>query len=188
MRVAITGSSGLIGTALRGGLDAAEHQVVRVTRPGSSAPGTIAWDIDAGTIDGAGFDGVDAVIHLAGEGIAERRWSDEQKRRIRDSRIRGTALLATALAELEQPPSVLLSGSAVGFYGDRGDETLTEESTPGTGFLADVCRDWEAAAEPAIDAGIRVAHLRMGVVLSRDGGALAKQLPLFKLGLGGRVG
>ena len=181
MRVAVTGSSGFLGSRLVADLTAAGHDVVRVRRPQT-------WDPDAGTIDAAAFEGVDAAVHLAGEGIAEKRWDEEQKRRILESRTKGTALLARTLASLDRPPAVLLSGSAMGVYGDRGDEVLTETSALGDGFLPDVCRAWEAAAQPAIDAGIRTAFLRTGLVLDRQGGALAKMLPLFKLGVGGRLG
>jgi uncharacterized protein (TIGR01777 family) len=190
MDVAVTGASGLIGRALCGSLEADGHRVVRLVRPGGrAAPGaTVSWSPDAGTIDAAGLEGLDAVVHLAGEGIAERRWSDTQKQRILESRTKGTSLLASTLAALERPPKVLLSGSAIGWYGDRGDEVLTEQSAPGEGFLTDVCQAWEQATRPAEDAGIRVAHLRTGIVLSRHGGALAKMLPLFRFGLGGKLG
>ena len=165
---------------------------MRVARPsGSSAsPGTsvIVWDPLRGEIDLRGLEDVDAVVHLAGEPIAARRWSDEQKQRIADSRTQGTALLAGALARLDQPPAVLLSASAIGYYGDRGDEHLDEASSGGSDFLAQVCREWETAADPARDAGMRVVHPRTGVVLSRSGGALAEMLPFFRLGLGGRIG
>ncbi len=146
------------------------------------------WSPAEGTLDPGALDGVDAVVHLAGAGIADHRWTDDYKRAIRDSRLDGTALLARTIAAMAHPPAVLLSGSAVGVYGARGDELLDESSAPGTGFLADVCVAWEAATAPAADAGVRVAHLRSGVVLSGDGGALKKQLPLFKLGLGGKMG
>jgi uncharacterized protein len=181
MRVAVTGSSGFLGSRLVADLTAAGHAVVRVRRPQT-------WDPDAGTIDAAALEGLDAVVHLAGEGIAEKRWDDDQKRRILESRTKGTALLARTLASLDRPPAVLLSGSAMGVYGDRGDEVLTETSPLGDGFLPDVCRAWEAAAQPAVDAGIRTAYLRTGLVLDRRGGALGKMLPLFKLGIGGRLG
>lgn len=185
MDIAITGSSGLIGSALKLHLAELGHTAIPVVR--SDIDG-IRWDPAGGTIDAEGFEGIDAVIHLAGEGIGERRWSDEQKARIRDSRIDGTRLLATALAGLQKPPTVLLSGSAIGFYGPRGDEVLTEQSSRGEGFLSDVVVDWEAEAQPAVDAGIRTAFLRTGIVLSPGGGALQKMLPLFKFGLGGRMG
>lgn len=185
MDVAITGSSGLIGSALVTALEAHGHDPIPVVRSGS---GGIGWDPAAGRIDAAGFEGIDAVVHLAGEGIGNRRWTDEVKARIRDSRVQGTRLLATTLAGLDRPPATLLSGSTIGYYGDRGDERLTETSPPGAGFLAEVTQQWEAETAPAAEAGIRVAMLRTGVVLSPDGGALAKMLPLFKLGLGGRMG
>jgi uncharacterized protein (TIGR01777 family) len=188
MEIAVTGASGLIGTALVRELGSAGHQVRRLVRRAPTAPDEVRWDPDAGTIDVDGVRGIDGAVHLAGEGIAERRWSDEQKRRILDSRVRGTTLLAETMAALEPRPSVLLSGSAVGWYGDRGDEVLTEASGPGEGYLADVCRQWEGAAAPAAAAGIRVVHLRTGIVLSPDGGAMGKMLPLFKLGVGGRIG
>jgi uncharacterized protein len=187
MDIAVTGSSGLIGTALVDALGAAGHRVVRVVR-GAPTGDAIAWDPKAGTIDGAGLDGVGAVVHLAGAGIGDRRWNDAYKREIVDSRVQGTGLLARTLAGLTRPPAVLVSASAIGWYGDRGDEVLDETSGPGTGFFPDVCRQWEAAADPARAAGIRVAHPRSGIVLTPKGGALKKELPLFKLGLGGRFG
>jgi uncharacterized protein (TIGR01777 family) len=190
VRIAVTGSTGLIGSRLVHVLRSDGHEVIRVVRPGSrSADGpTVEGDPPAGRIDAAGLEGVDAVIHLAGEGIAEKRWSTEQKRRILDSRRQGTTVLAEALAGLDRKPAVLLSGSAIGWYGDRGDEVLTETSAPGSGFLTEVCLAWEAAAAPAADVGIRTAFLRTGLVLDRSGGALAKLVPLFKLGVGGRLG
>lgn len=188
MDIAVTGASGLIGGALVRALEADGHRVARVVRNATAAPDTISWSPDNGTIDAAAFEGIDAVVHLAGEGIAEHRWNDAQKKRILESRTKGTALLATTLAARQRPPQVLLSASAVGWYGDRGDEVLTEDSAPGRGFLTDVCVAWEAATAPAEQAGVRVAHLRTGIVLSPDGGALAKMLPLFRFGLGGRMG
>lgn len=190
MRIAVTGSSGLIGSALVPHLRAAGHDVARVVR--SSSPSgsgeTISWDPVAGTIDAAAFEGVDAVINLAGAGIGDKRWSDERKRVILESRTKSTDLLARTLAGLDRRPSVLLSGSAIGFYGDRGDEVLTEQSPRGHDFLSDVVVAWEAAAQPAVDAGIRTAFLRTGIVLSAEGGALGKLLPLFKFGVGGKLG
>jgi hypothetical protein len=150
--------------------------------------GEIRWDPAAGTIASDEIEGLDAVVHLAGESIAASRWTPEKKARIRSSRVAGTQLLARTLARLARPPKVLVSVSAVGFYGDRGDEELDEASSPGSGFLAGVCRDWEAATEPAAQAGIRVVLARLGVVLAREGGALARLIPLFRLGLGGRLG
>src|SRR5687768_6715956 len=186
MRVAVTGASGLIGSALVDRLRIEGHEVVRVVR--SASDDGVRWDPEAGTIDAGGLAGVDGVVHLAGEGIGEKRWSDEQKRRIRESRTKGTWLLATTLAALDPKPSVLVSGSGVGYYGLRGDEILTEASSNGTGFLAELCRDWEDAARPAVDAGIRTVFLRTGIVLAPKGGALGKMLPLLKLGLGGKLG
>jgi uncharacterized protein (TIGR01777 family) len=187
MDVLVTGSSGLIGTALVAALREAGHRPVRLVR-GSASGDTVTWDPAGGTIDGPSLEGLDAVVHLAGAGIGDHRWTDSYKAEIRDSRVRGTTLLAETLAGLSRPPAVLLSGSAIGVYGDRGDEELDETSPPGTGFLAEVCVAWEAAAQPAIDAGIRTSFLRTGIVLSPAGGALKKQLPLFKAFLGGRFG
>ena len=177
--VAITGSSGLIGTALGAALRSAGHRVRPVVRRAPAGPDEIA-------MDGLDLTGVDAVVHLAGEGIAEKRWTPEQKSRIRDSRLEGTAAVAAAVVAAGVP--VLLSGSGIHFYGDRGDDVLTEDEGPGTGFLPELCVEWEAATQPAADAGARVALLRTGIVLTPKGGALKKMLPLFKLGLGGRMG
>jgi uncharacterized protein len=187
MLVAITGSSGLIGSALVARLEELGHEVRRVVRSGGG-PGTISWDPQAGTIDAAGFEGVAAVVHLAGESIAAVRWTAAKRRRILESRTTGTSLLATTLAGLGSKPSVLVSASGVNHYGDRGEEELTEASGRGDGFLADVTVAWEDATIPAADAGIRTVVLRNGVVLAGHGGALGPQLPLFKLGLGARFG
>lgn len=185
MRVAITGSSGLIGRHLRASLTADGHEVVPVVRdPGQEG---IYWSPSAGDVDARGFAGLDAVVHLAGEPIGQR-WTAKAKRRIRDSRVVGTRLLADALASLDDPPGVLVSTSAVGYYGDRGEEVLTEESAPGEGFLAAVCVAWEAAADPARAAGIRVVHPRNGVVLASEGAFISKVETPFRLGVGGRVG
>ena len=186
MLVAITGSSGLIGSALIEALEARGDQVLRVVRRSPGA-GEIRWDIDAQVIDD-GLAAADAVVHLAGAGIGDERWTPERKRVIKESRTKSTALLASSLAAMSDGPRTLVSGSAIGFYGDRGDERLTEASAPGSDFLAEVVTAWEAAAQPAIDAGLRVAFIRTGVVLSPDGGALKEQLPFFKLGIGGRFG
>lgn len=188
MRIAITGSTGLIGSALSRHLTAAGHEVVPVVR-GEPRPGQIGWSPSEHRLDAADLTSIDAVVHLAGAGIGDHRWTDEYKQVLMDSRVDGTTVLANRIAELgEEGPRVLLSGSAIGFYGDRGDEVLDETSPSGDGFLADICRRWEAATEPAAAAGVRVAHLRTGIVLTKAGGALKKMLPLFKLGLGGRFG
>ncbi len=186
MNVLISGATGLIGSALVPELEANGHTVTRLSRSPGGA-GTIRWDPSAGTIDGD-LEGTDAVVHLAGESIAQGRWNPDKKRRILDSRVRGTSLLAERISALATPPKVMVSTSAVGYYGDRGDEVLTEESGPGADFLANVCREWEAAAEPARRAGIRVVHPRIGIVLSPKGGALGTTLPIFKLGGGGKIG
>ena len=188
MQVAVTGSSGLIGSELRRALELSGHDVLRIVRGGPSASDSIRWDPSAGAIEAAGLEGVDAVVHLAGESIGGGRWTDAQKAKVLGSRLEGTTLLARTLASLASPPKVLVSGSAVGYYGNGGDEFLTEESPRGEGFLADVVERWEAAAAPAEEAGIRVPRIRTGIVLSRHGGALGKLLLPFKLGLGGRFG
>jgi uncharacterized protein len=188
-RVAITGASGLVGTALTRSLEAAGGRVVRLVRSRERAgEGAVYWDPDQGVVDTEGLDGVHAVVHLAGENLASARWTAERKARILRSRVEGTRLLCEALASLPRRSSVLVSASAVGYYGDQGDRELDEASPPGDGFLAHVCQQWEAATEAAPGAGIRVVRLRIGVVLSPDGGALARMLPFFKLGLGGRIG
>ncbi len=187
MKILISGSSGLIGTALTSHLRVCGHDVVRLVRRRAGA-GEVTWNPPAGTIDTAGLEGVEAVVHLAGAGIGDKRWTDNYRREILESRTLTTDLLARSLAAMATPPKVLLSGSAVGWYGDRGDEVLDEWSSGSTGFLAEVCQAWEAATQPAEAAGIRVAHLRTGVVLSPAGGALRKLLPLFRFGLGGRFG
>lgn len=187
MRIAITGASGLIGSALTSFLTTGGHEVVPLVRTGP-AEGAIAWDPAAGTIDAESLRGIDAVVHLAGEGIASGRWTDERKERIRSSRVTGTGLIARTLAEMDDGPRILVSASAIGFYGDRGDEELDESSEPGTGFLPEVVRAWEDVTEPARAAGLRVANVRIGIVQSAAGGALGTQLPIFKLGLGAPMG
>lgn len=189
MRIAITGSSGLIGTAVSARLRAGGHDVVPVVRREPTG-GEIGWRPSEGRFDPADLRGIDGVINLAGAGIGDKRWNEERKRVILESRTKSTKLLADAMASMtgEGGPSVLLSGSAIGYYGDRGDEVLTESSGPGDDFLADLCVQWEAAAQPAIDAGVRTAFLLSGIVQSTEGGALAKTLVPFKLGLGGRLG
>jgi uncharacterized protein (TIGR01777 family) len=188
VKVAVTGASGLIGTALTAALQASGHEVVRLVRGAGGAPGTVGWDPKAGTIDPAGLAGIDAAVHLAGAGIGDHRWTDAYKRELVDSRVLSTGLLARTLAALQPPPGVLVSASGIDFYGDTGEAVVDETAPKGSGFLSDMCEQWEAAAEPARAAGIRVVHTRSGMVLSPRGGGLAKQLPLFKLGLGGRFG
>jgi uncharacterized protein (TIGR01777 family) len=188
VRIVVTGSSGLLGTALVTRLHAAGHDVVRLVRRPPRAADEVRWDPAAGEVDVAGLAGVDAAVHLAGAGIGDRRWTDSYKQTIRASRVDGTRTLATALAALVPRPRVLVSGSAAGYYGDRGDEVLTENSTGGEGFLAEVVRAWEAAAAPAVQAGIRVVFARTGLVLAPQGGALGRMLPLARLGLAGPLG
>jgi len=190
MNVAVTGSSGLIGTALVAALRADGHDVIRLVRAGPGAADAIVWDpqADRGGLDPRSLDGVAAVVHLAGAGLADKRWTPGYQAEIRDSRVRGTRALAGALAAMAAPPGVLLSGSAIGWYGDTGGREVTESDPAGSGFLAKVVRDWEAAAGDAARAGIRVVTLRSGVVLSPKGGMLGRLLPLFRLGIGGRIG
>lgn len=186
MKVGITGASGLIGTALTKRLRTSGHQVVPIVRRAPSAD-EIEWQPADGRLDPSDLTPLDAVVNLAGAGIGDHRWNDEYKQTLVDSRVVGTTLLANALADANGP-QILISGSAIGYYGDRGAELLDESSVPGTGFLADLCVSWESSTAPAAAAGVRVVHIRTGIVLSPDGGALKKMLPLFKLGLGGRFG
>jgi uncharacterized protein (TIGR01777 family) len=188
MRVVVTGATGLIGSALVRSLEADGHPTTRLVRRAPQAANELRWDPAAGTLEAGGLEGHDAAVNLAGASIGGHRWTEEYKATIRDSRVQATSLLARTLASLDRPPTVLASGSAVGFYGDRGDEELTEQSGPGTGFLAEVVRAWEEATGPAEEAGIRVAHLRSGIVQTPAGGALKRQLLPFKAGLGGRIG
>jgi uncharacterized protein len=187
LKIAITGATGFIGSALTQHLRGKGHDVLRITR-GAAGGDTLHWDPAAGVLDRDRLEGVDAVVHLAGESIGRLFWTEAHKMRVLDSRVRGTALLAETLAGLDHPPEVLVSASAVGYYGDRGDEELTEESGRGTGFLAEVAVAWEEAAGAARDAGIRVVHPRTGIVLSSLGGVLPRILLPFRLGLGGRLG
>ena len=186
MKIAITGSTGLIGTALSSALAASGHDLVRLVRPAPTGTGEAQWDIAAGTINEEPLQNVGAIIHLAGENIGQR-WSDGVKQRVLDSRVDGTRLIAETAARLPGKP-VLLCASAIGFYGNRGDDEVDESSARGEGFLADVVEKWEAAADPARAAGLRTVHLRQGIVLARQGGALQRLLLPFRLGAGGRVG
>jgi uncharacterized protein len=188
MDVVISGASGLIGTALVDALRAAGHRPVKLVRRAASGADEITWDPAGGVLDASSLEGIDAVVHLAGAGIGDKRWTDEYKAAIRDSRVQGTGLLARTLAGLSRKPGVFASGSAIGYYGESETATFTEASPAGSGFLAEVCVAWEEAAAPAVEAGIRTAFLRTGIVLSPKGGALKKQLPLFKLGAGGKFG
>jgi uncharacterized protein (TIGR01777 family) len=189
MRVAVSGSTGLVGSQAVASLSAAGHEVVRlVRRPPAPGEKAVRWDPEKGEIDAAGLEGLDAIVHLAGENIASGRWNAARKAAIRDSRVNGTRFLCDALAGLARPPKTLVCASAVGYYGDRGEERLIEESPPGKGFLAEVCREWEAASAPAARVGIRVVALRIGMVLSSKGGALSRMLPPFRAGLGGVIG
>jgi len=194
MKIIVTGATGLVGSALVPKLLAEGHVITRLVRQStqnataSNNVTDVLWDPDKGTIEAGALERHDAAVHLAGENVAER-WTDEKKRRIRDSRVKGTQLIAETLARLERKPKALISASAIGFYGShRGAEALTEESVPVKDFLSEVCREWEGATEPARRGGIRVVNLRIGIVLSDEGGALAKMLTPFKMGVGGKVG
>ena len=188
-RILISGSHGLVGSALIKLLTTDGHEVLRLVRHGGAAGSSeVAWDPEKGTIDSERLEGLDAVVHLAGENIASGRWTSEKKRAILESRVKGTTLLSQSLAKLSRPPSAFVSASAIGYYGDRGDEQLTEQSAPGTGFLADVCREWEKATMPAAEKGIRTVQARFGIVLAAEGGALKQMLTPFRMGIGGRMG
>lgn len=188
-RILITGASGLVGSRLSAELTKLGAQpVAAVRRPVKDEARELYWNPDRGEIDRAKLEGIDAVVHLAGENISDGRWTEEFKRKILESRVKGTHLIADALAHLQRKPRVFVSASAIGYYGNRGADVMTEQSSPDDDFLANVCRQWEAAAQPARDAGIPVTNIRIGVVLSADGAALAKMLTPFKLGLGGKIG
>jgi uncharacterized protein len=188
MKILISGSHGLVGTALIKALQADGHDISRLVRHYPSSPAEIEWSPDRYSIALSLIEGFDAVVHLAGESIAEGRWTEEKKKRIRESRVKGTRLLGDALANLSQRPGVLVSASAIGYYGNRGDETVTEASAPGNDFLSEVCVEWEKATDLAKEKGIRTVNARFGIILDKDGGALKKMLPPFKMGLGGRIG
>ncbi len=188
LRVAVTGASGLIGPALVAHLRGLGHEVLRLVRRPAGAPDEVTWDPAAGTVDLGRLAGTQAVVHLAGAGVGDHRWTAAYRTVILDSRVQGTGTIARAVAELDPAPAVLVSASAIGFYGDTGDRVVDETAPRGAGFLAEVVEAWEAAAEPARAAGIRVVHPRSGLVMARSGGAWARMLPLFRLGLGGRLG
>lgn len=188
MKILVTGSTGLVGSVLLPFLAAKGHECVRLVRSAPGGPGEIRWDPAAGALDPNSLADFEGVVHLAGENIAQGRWTKEKKARIRRSRVEGTRLLAEAIAKSPNPPKVLVSASAVGYYGDRGEESLTEESLSGKGFLAEVCQEWEKSAESAAARGVRVVNPRIGVVLSSKGGALSKMVVPFKMGVGGKVG
>jgi uncharacterized protein len=188
MKVLVSGSHGLVGRALIKSLLNKGDAVARLVREAPTGSSDIEWHPNHEQIDAGRLNGFDAVVHLAGESIASGRWSQEKKQRIRESRVKGTQLLSSALAQTSKPPTVFVCASAIGYYGDRGSELLTEESSPGNDFLANVCKDWEAATEPVKKKGIRLVNTRFGIILDRDGGALAKMLPPFRMGIGGRIG
>lgn len=188
MRIAITGSSGFIGSSLAAFLSDCEQEVFRLVRRPAQSAHEISWDPESGVLDQGRMEGLDAVVHLAGENIATGRWTTAKKKRIRESRVGGTRFLCESLGHLSRRPRVLVSASAIGYYGDQGDALLDEESPGGEGFLAEVCGAWEAATEAAKNCGLRVVNLRIGMVLSPKGGALTKMLFPFRLGLGGRMG
>jgi uncharacterized protein (TIGR01777 family) len=188
MKILISGSHGLVGSALIQSLEAQGHEVFRLVRYAPNSRSEIEWSPDRYSIALARIEGFDAVVSLAGESIAEGRWTDEKKRRIRESRVKGTKLLGDALANLTAPPRTFICASAIGYYGNRGDELLTEESARGDGFLSDVCAEWEQATSLAAEKGIRVVNSRFGIILDQEGGALKKMLPPFRMGVGGKLG
>lgn len=188
MRILVTGGSGLVGSSLVPYLVDQGYVVSKLVHSPTPLPGVLTWNPDGGQLDPAYLEGFDAVIHLAGENIADSRWSEDKKKKILDSRVIGTRLLCQTFAKLKRPPKVFISASAIGYYGCRGDTVLSEESSSGQGFLAEVCREWEIASQSAVKLGIRVVNPRIGMILSADGGALKQMLLPFKFGLGGRLG
>lgn len=188
MKILVSGSHGLVGKALSKSLSAKGHEIYKLVRERSSEERDIEWRPEEGTIDIAALEGFDALVHLAGENIASGRWTDEKKRRIRESRVRGTSLLSQSLSKLSNPPATFVSASAIGYYGNRGDELLSETSAPGTDFLASVCKEWEQATVAASEKGVRVVMARFGIILDAKDGALAKMLTPFRMGVGGKIG
>jgi uncharacterized protein (TIGR01777 family) len=189
MKILVSGSHGLVGRSLVRSLTAEGHEVIRlVRRDRSFGSPEVEWHPNQGLIDAEHLEGLDAVVHLAGESIASERWTAEKKQKIRDSRVKGTELLSGSLGRLSRPPTTFVCASAIGYYGDRGNEVLTEKSAPGSDFLAEVCVEWEKSTAPAAEKGIRVVNARFGIILAADGGALAKMLPPFRMGIGGRIG
>ena len=188
MKILLSGSHGLVGTALIKALEPEGHEIFRLVRHAPASEAEVEWSPDRYSIALGRLEGFDAVIHLAGESIAEGRWTEEKKRKIRESRVKGTRLLSGALANLTRPPKTLISASAIGYYGNRDDELLTEASAPGNDFLSDVCVEWEKATELAAEKGIRVVNTRFGIILDSRGGALAKMLTPFRMGVGGKIG
>ena len=189
MKILVSGSHGLVGQALINLLSSEGHEIARLVRHGSAAGSSdVEWHPNKGIVDKDRLEGFNAVVHLAGENIASGRWTDEKKRAIVDSRVKGTALLSETLAQLKQPPDVFVSASAIGYYGNRGDEVLTEQSAPGDDFLSHGCQEWEKATTPAAEKGIRTVRARFGIILAENGGALKQMLTPFRMGIGGRVG
>ncbi|MFE9447826.1 TIGR01777 family oxidoreductase [Streptomyces sp. NPDC006739] len=187
-RIAVAGASGLIGSALVRSLTADGHEVVRLVRRAPGGADEVRWDPEREYVDTAGLAGCDVVVNLAGAGVGDRRWTPEYKRRIRDSRVLGTAALARAVTSLDQAPRVFVNGSAIGVYGDTGDRVVDESAPPGEGFLPSLCVEWESAAAPVREAGVRTVFARTGLVVARGGGAWGRLFPLFRAGLGGRMG
>ncbi|GAA2600567.1 TIGR01777 family oxidoreductase [Streptomyces axinellae] len=188
MRIAVTGSSGLIGSALTRSLRAEGHDVLRLVRRPAAAADEVEWSPARRYVDTSGLAGCEAVVHLAGAGVGDHRWTAAYKRELLESRVLGTTAIAEALASLDAPPHTLIVGTAVGYYGDTGDRAVDETAGPGEGFLAELCQAWEASARPAEEAGIRTVYGRTGLVVSRQGGAWGRLFPLFRAGLGGRLG